>query len=108
MNGGGASDEFFDLTGSARPSVMTGACAPRCSIFGTISADDGDAARQIQPHDQGNPAGSIRSASPHIRSAMVTVVRSADPVCPSLEAGGGRHRHRRDPGRECRALQLIS
>jgi hypothetical protein len=51
--------------------------------------------RQTQPHDQGNPAGSIRSAAPHIHSAMVTVVRSVDLGCPSLEPGGQRHRHRR-------------
>src|SRR5262249_24962957 len=59
--------------GSARPSATTGGCAPRCSIFDTISADDADAARQIQPQDQGNPAGWIRSAFPHIHSALVTV-----------------------------------
>src|SRR5262245_8010934 len=59
---------------------MTGACAPRCSSFDTISADDADAARQTQRHDQGNPAGSIRSASPHIHSAMVSVVRLVDLV----------------------------
>ena len=53
--------------GLARPSAVTNACAPRCSIFDTISADDADAARQTQRHDEGNPAGSIRSASPHIR-----------------------------------------
>ena len=74
--------------GSARPSAMTSACAPRCSIFDTISADDADAARQTQRHDQGNPAGSIRSASPHIHSAMVSVVQSVDLVCPSLEVVG--------------------
>jgi hypothetical protein len=94
--------------GSARPSAMTSACAPRCSIFDTISADDADAARQTQRHDQGNPAGSIRSASPHIHSAMVSVVRSVDLVCPSLEVVGQRHRR---PGRchphasvSCRAI----
>jgi hypothetical protein len=86
--------------GSARPSARTGAYAPRYNIFDTISADGADAARQTQPHDQGNPAGSIRSASLHIHSAMVIVVRSVDLVCPSLEAGGGRHGHRRNPDRE--------
>jgi hypothetical protein len=51
---------------------MTGSYVPRCSIFDTISASDGDAARQTQPHGQGNPTGSIQSASPHIHSATVT------------------------------------
>jgi PAS domain S-box-containing protein len=46
--------------GSARPSAVTNECGPRCNIFDTISADDEDAARQTQPHGQGNPAGSIR------------------------------------------------
>jgi hypothetical protein len=42
-----------------------------------------------------------RSDEPlHIRSAMVTEPRSADLVCPSLEDGGQRRRHRRNPGRE--------
>jgi hypothetical protein len=29
-------------------------------------------------HDQGNPAGSIRSVAPHIRSAMATALQSTD------------------------------
>src|SRR4026207_2574986 len=71
--------------GSARPSAMIGACAPRCSIFDTISEGNEDAARQTQPHGQANPPGSTRSTSPHIHSATVSLVRSADLVCPSLE-----------------------
>src|SRR6266478_2057543 len=66
--------------GSARPSAMTAPCAPRCSIFDTISEGNEDAARQTQPHGQDNPAGSTRSTSPHIHSATVSVVRSADLV----------------------------
>jgi hypothetical protein len=84
----------------ARPSAMTGACGPRCSIFDTISAGDEDAARQTQRHDQGNPAGSIRSTSPYIHPAKVTVVRSVDLVCPSLEADGEMHHNRCNRGRE--------
>src|SRR5262245_235035 len=34
--------------GIARPSAMTGAYAPRCNIFDTISASDEDAARQTR------------------------------------------------------------
>jgi hypothetical protein len=74
--------------GPARPSATTGACASRCNIVDMISADDADAARQTLRHDQGNPAGLIRSASPHIRSAMVTVVRSADLVCHRSKPAG--------------------
>ena len=39
-------------------------------------------------HGPGNPVGLIRSAVPHIRSAMAIAVQSADLGCPSLEAGG--------------------
>src|SRR5437667_4275799 len=85
--------------GSAHPSAMIGACAPHCNIFDTISARDEDAARQTLLHGQGNRAGLIRSASPHIHSATVSVVRSADLVCRLLQEKKKRHRHRRNPGR---------
>jgi hypothetical protein len=50
----------------------------------------------VAHHDQGNPAGSIRSASPHIRSAMASVVRSADPYA-----------HRSKPVEEGTAIDAI-
>src|SRR6478735_10285850 len=58
--------------GSARPSAMTGACAPHCSIFDTISEENEDAARQTQPHCQDNPAGSTRLPSNCFRRGLAT------------------------------------
>src|SRR5262249_41489085 len=58
--------------GSARPCPTLGAFGRRCSNFGTTGADGGGVVRQTPRHGRGNPAGSIRSAFPHIRSPMAT------------------------------------
>jgi hypothetical protein len=73
--------------GSARPSPRINASGPRCSIFDMLRADDEGAARQTARHGRGNPDGWIRSAVPHIHSAMASVLQSADREYPSLAAG---------------------
>jgi hypothetical protein len=70
------------------PCPALGGCEPRCNISDTIRAGGEDAARQIQQHDPGSPAGSSRSAVPHIRFAMAIALQSADRECPLLEGGG--------------------
>src|SRR5262249_61476972 len=73
--------------GSVHPSPVINACGYRCNILDTSRAGDEGAARQTQRHGRGNPAGSIRSAAPHTRSAMATELQSADHGYPSLAAG---------------------
>ncbi len=56
-----------------------------CSNQHKREADGEGAARQTPGHGQGIPVGWIRSASHTSHSAMVSLARSVDPVCPLPE-----------------------
>ncbi len=74
----------------ASPCPKIGVYESDCSNRHKCEADGEDAARQTPGYGQGIPVGSIRSASHNSHSAMVTAVRSADPVCPLPEVAASR------------------
>jgi cold shock protein len=69
----------------AHPCPTIGACASHYSSSCKTAARDEDAARRIQQHGQGIPAGSNRSAVQHMRFAMASAATSVDHECPWIE-----------------------
>src|SRR6516162_1177954 len=65
-----------------RPCARTSAYEPRYNISDTNEADGEDAVRQRPPYGQDSPAGSSRSASPRMRSAMASAPRPVGLECP--------------------------
>ena len=62
----------------AHPCPTIGACASHYSSSCKTAARDEDAARRIQQHGQGIPAGSNRSVVQHMRFAMASAATSVD------------------------------